>query len=65
MTEKKRAIAAAVNLILSITRHGDSPVEYLEKAVTAVMTELFETSFMMGYDEGYRDAEDVLDSAGL
>ena len=61
MTEKDRAIDAAVNLILSITRHGDSPIEYLEN----VVTELFAAGFMMGYDEGYRDAEDVLDSAGL
>ena len=34
MTEKDRAIDAAVNLILSITQHGDSPIEHLEKAVT-------------------------------
>jgi hypothetical protein len=61
MTEKDRAIDAAVNLILSITQHGDSPIEHLEKAVT----ELFDAGFMMGYDDGYADAEDVLDSAGL
>ena len=56
MTEKDRAINEAVDRIMSIVRDGISPVEDLEKAVT----ELFEAGYMMGYDEGYGDAEDVM-----